>query len=497
MEDRSIVVIMDKRIVKDSIYSVIRSLGSFLFPVITFSYASRIFLADGIGKINFARSTISIISMISMLGITLYGIRECAKRRDDKEALSKLFSELLSINLISTALSYVILFIFVESSSKAGEYKSEIYLFSTGILLNVIGVGWLYTGVGDYRYLAVRSLIVQLISLLAVVAFVHRKEDISTYIIICVTASGGSNIIAFFHARKYVHVRKIRFRDLWFHIKPIFNIFLVTIFISIFTDMDTVMVGFLSTETEVGLYSASYKISAILCKIISSATTIIMPRIAYDFEKREDNKANELLKTSIQYICLVGLPLAVGSCVYSRNFIALLSGESFNKATLSSEILSIRSLISPINCMLLLNYLIPRNNDKEAIVISFVAALGNVVLNACLIPLYGAVGASIGTVVAEIIEFIVMSKYIRKHTKFSFIFENAFHYTVAVLPVTIVSIATLSIKHDIFSIVLGVAISVPIYAIILRLLKNQYFESGLSMIKGMLVHRHKHNQSVQ
>ena len=424
--------------------------------------------------------------MISMLGIRLYGIRECSKRRDDRNSLSKLFNELLLINIISAIVSYIILFCFMGISLKAGEYKSEILLFSTGIMLGVIGVEWLYTAVEDYRYLAIRSLIVQLISLLAVVTFVHRKEDMNVYILINVIASAGNNIIAIIHARKYVDFKMIHIRDLFFHIKPVLHLFLVTVFIKIFTDIDTVMVGYLSTESEVGLYSAAYKISSILSTLILSATTIIMPKMAYVFENRESDKANEMLKTSIQYIWMIGLPLSVGACIYSRGFITLLSGDAFIKATVSSGVLSIRTLLSPINAMFLLHYLVPRNNEKEAIVITSVASLGNIILNACLIPYYGSLGASIATVAAEMIEFMVMSKYICKFVKLSYVFEKIYHYVIAVIPVTIVAIITLSIKQELLSIALGVTISVPIYACMLKILKNQYFENGILTLKAVI-----------
>lgn len=477
---------MNGKIIKDSIYSTIQSLGSLLFPVITFSYASRIFLAEGIGKIDFAKATISIFTMISMLGIRLYGIRECAKRRDDRESLSKLFSELISINIVSAIISYIILFCYVGISSKVGEYKSEIILFSIGILLNVIGVEWLYTAVEDYRYLAIRSLLVQLISLLAVLIFVHRKEDINIYILINIISSGGNNIIAFFHARKYIDFKRIHSHALLLHIKPILYLFAVTVFIRIFTDMDTVMIGYLSTDSEVGLYSASYKISSILSTLILSATTIIMPRIACVFEKTENNKANEILKTTIQYIWMIGLPLAVGACVYSKSFVSLLSGDGFIGATASSRILSIRTLLSPINAMFLLHYLVPKGNEKESIVITAIAALGNIVINACLIPSYGAVGASIATVAAEAIEFIVMVRYIRRYMKLTYIFEKIHHYIIAIVPVIIISIVTLSIKNEPLSIAVGVAISVPIYAGMLKMLKNQYFVKGLEMLRTII-----------
>ena len=193
------------KIIKNSVYSTVRSLGSLLFPIISFSYTSRIFLADGKGKIAFASSVTSIFAMIAMLGIYNYGIRECSKIRDDRNRLSKLFCELLSINTLSALFSYFLLFGFIGISSKAGEYKSEILLYSTGIILGVISVDWLYTAVEDYRYLTIRSLSVQLISLIAVVTFVRKKEDIFVYILISVIASGGNNIIAFINSTFAAH----------------------------------------------------------------------------------------------------------------------------------------------------------------------------------------------------------------------------------------------------------------------------------------------------
>ena len=214
------------------------------------------------------------------------------------------------------------------------------------------------------------------------------------------------------------------------HLKPIFNLFLLGIFIRIFNEIDTLMIGYLSTESEVGLYSASYKISSVLSTLILSATTVVLPRMAYEFEKRESDKANEILKTSVQYIWMIGLPLAVGACIYSKDFISILSGGAFVQATASSRILSIRILLSPINAMFLLHYLVPRGNEKEEIIITSVAALGNIMLNACLIPSHGAVGASMATVAAEAIEFIVMSKYITRYMKFSELNKTLYYFNL-------------------------------------------------------------------
>ena len=70
-------------------------MSSFIFPLITFPYASRVLLPSGTGKVAFANSVITYFTMFAQLGIPTYGIRACAKSRDDKIQLSKIVHELL------------------------------------------------------------------------------------------------------------------------------------------------------------------------------------------------------------------------------------------------------------------------------------------------------------------------------------------------------------------------------------------------------------------
>ena len=87
-----------KSLKKNAIISLLKSGMNIIFPIISFPYASRILLPEGIGKVNFANSVIEYFIMISVLGINLYAAREAARVRDDKEKLNKLSKEILSIN---------------------------------------------------------------------------------------------------------------------------------------------------------------------------------------------------------------------------------------------------------------------------------------------------------------------------------------------------------------------------------------------------------------
>ena len=92
---------MEKKSIKlNFIMNAILTVSSFLFPLITFPYVSRILLPEGTGKVSFATSVVTYFMMLSQLGIPMYGIRACAKVRDDREALSRTVHELLVINLV-------------------------------------------------------------------------------------------------------------------------------------------------------------------------------------------------------------------------------------------------------------------------------------------------------------------------------------------------------------------------------------------------------------
>ena len=86
------------------IMNAILTASSFLFPIITFPYVSRILLPEGNGRIAFVTSSISYFSMAASLGIPTYGIRICAQVRDDKDQLSRTVQEIFIINAIMTAL---------------------------------------------------------------------------------------------------------------------------------------------------------------------------------------------------------------------------------------------------------------------------------------------------------------------------------------------------------------------------------------------------------
>ena len=99
---------MKKSIFKNYLYNVSLTILNIIFPIITFPYISRVLGAAGVGKVNFATSIVNYFLLLASLGIPVYGIREISKVRDSRDNASRIYSEIYTINLLSTILFSII-----------------------------------------------------------------------------------------------------------------------------------------------------------------------------------------------------------------------------------------------------------------------------------------------------------------------------------------------------------------------------------------------------
>ena len=205
--------------------NLIKTFMSLLFPLITFPYASRILMPEGIGKVVFAQSIITYFAMFASLGIGAYGVREAAKIRDNKLLLSRFSKEIFTINIIATFFAYLIFAICLFAIPNIFVYRKLLCICSASILFSTLGMDWLYNALEDYQYITIRSIAFQLISLIFLFVVVHKENDYLWYAAISVGANVGSNICNFIHSRKFISFRHIHHLQLKKHLKAVFILF--------------------------------------------------------------------------------------------------------------------------------------------------------------------------------------------------------------------------------------------------------------------------------
>jgi len=234
------------------IMNAILTMSSFVFPLITFPYISRILLPAGTGKVSFATSLIAYFAMFAQLGIPTYGIRACARVRDDKEKLTRTVHELFIINLVGSIIAYTALFVALAFVPRLQEDKTLYLIISVTIILNCFGMEWLYKALEHYTYITVRSIVFKFIALVAMFAFVHKQSDYVIYGGLTILAASASSIFNFIHVHNYITLKPMGGYHFKHHFKAVVVFFAMSCATTVYTNMDTVMLGFMKTDVDTG-----------------------------------------------------------------------------------------------------------------------------------------------------------------------------------------------------------------------------------------------------
>lgn len=396
------------------VMNAVLTMSSFLFPLITFPYASRILLPTGTGKITFALSVVIYFSMFAQLGIPTYGIRACAKVRDNKEKVSKTVHELLIINLSLCILVYIV---FGISLAVIPRLKKDIPLFlimGISIGLNAIGVEWLYKALEQYTYITIRSVVFKLISLLCMFVFVHTKDDYLVYGFITIFAASASNIFNFINLRKIIYIKPLGNYCLKQHIKMVLVFFAMSIATTIYTNLDNVMLGFMTDDEQVGFYGAAVKIKNILISVVTSVSAVLLPRTSYYIDKGLKEEFKTIINKTMHFVLLISIPLAIYFIGYAREGIFFLSGGAYSGAILPMQIIMPTLILCGMTNVIGIQMMIPLGLEKQVLYSEIAGAVVDLILNLAYIPKYGAVGAALGTLVAEIVVWIWQIFVIKK-----------------------------------------------------------------------------------
>lgn len=406
-----------KSIKKNMIMSVTLSLSNFLFPLVTFSYVARVLGPNGTGQVAFVNSILQYFSYMAILGIPVYGLRECSKVRDNREVFSHLVQELLLIGAMATILSYIGLFIAVIFVEKLRTYLSLFKIMGIFILFNSFGVEWVYQACEEYAYITKRSLVFKCLSLIMTFVLIRNQTDVLMYGFITIFSSSANYICNFINLSKFVNLKKRGNYDLKRHIKPIFVLFSASIVITIYANFDVSMLGFIGSESEVGIYNAALKIKNVLLALSTAVTAVLIPRISYYLQDKNNLKVNDLIIKSSRVSLLLAVPVSLYVFIYSADVIRFVCGEEYISAISTLRVLTICIIPLILTNLFGTQLLIPLGKEKKYTQSVFIGMWINLGLNLLLIPFCGAFGAALGTLITEIWNAFCMGVGVREYIK--------------------------------------------------------------------------------
>ena len=407
---------MAKSIKRNFVYNILLNVSSVIFPLITAPYVARVLEPEGVGLFNFSQTYAGYFALVALLGIPKYGIREVSRIRDKMEEMRRLVSQLMTIAFITTIGVTVIYFTTIALIGQLRENYIIFFLAGFTVYLAPFNVNWYYQGMEEFGFITLRSVIIRTVSVVCLFLFVHEKDDLVIYVILGMLGTVVADIWNYLKMVQSGIRPHFTLDGIKPHMKPLLLLFASSIAISVYTVLNTIMLGFIKDYSEVAYYRNASHISQLVLMIVTSLSTVVIPRFSYYIKSRDIEQANKLAKRSFSFVVFLSFPMAMGLMCLSPVFIPWFYGVQFQGAVLPMMILSVLIIAIGMSNICGIQIMIGLGMDKQFLNAILCGTFANFTLNCLLIPQWGAVGSSVASVVAEMLITCVMLWIIYRQT---------------------------------------------------------------------------------
>lgn len=387
---------------KNYIYRLVYELFIFILPLITTPYISRVLGAEGVGEFSFTYSVTAYFMMLGALGTENYGTREIARNSGDKQEYSRLFWEIELIRVISFLVCLLPWFIMIISVSR---YRLLYIALTPYIIGTMFDISWFYFGIEKIDVVVITNAAVRVLGIFLLFTMVRNREDVVVYCIINSLILLIANLLMWFFLPGYL----IRIRWSGIHIGNHFRetliYFLPSVANTIYMSIDKTLIGVITGNSyENGYYEqASRVITVAKAFTFWVYSSIAIARMSYLYETEGPERVKEKTADSIDFILLLGYGAIFGLIGISHNLVPVFFGEDYGPVEILIYMMLPLVLIIGIGNCLESHYYIPAGKRVQSAKFILTGAIINIIMNLCFIPWYGARGAVVASVAAEII----------------------------------------------------------------------------------------------
>ncbi|MDK2831283.1 MAG: hypothetical protein PWQ75_1035 [Methanolobus sp.] len=192
-----------------------------------------------------------------------------------------------------------------------------------------------------------------------------------------------------------------------------FWLFLTSSGVIIYANIDTIMIGYFLKNSDVGIYRVAFQFTTFAIIVTTELRGVLWPKVSRWGKNKDYSLIEKSLSKALTYSLMVSVPIIAGGILLGDKLLYFLYGAEFASGYLAFDIL-LMVQISNIFQYLLTSYLGALDHQKDAFKVTAITAIGNVILNAALIPIFGIVGASIATFVTMTLNALMARNRISK-----------------------------------------------------------------------------------
>lgn len=503
-----------KSIAKNYIYNMVYQVLILILPLVTTPYLSRVLGAEGIGIYGYTYSIVTYFILFGSLGVAMYGQREIAYAQENIEARKKVFIEIVIFRIITIAIAIVAYYFFFMQGA---EYQIYYRILLLELIAAAFDISWFFQGMEEFKRTVTRNVLVRICSVSLVFLLVKTKEDLAKFTLIYSLADLIGNLSLWLYVPKYLKGVKVKNIDVIRHLPQIILLFIPQIANQIYKILDTTMIGALvENKSEVGFYEQGQKVIRLLLTIVTSLGIVMVPRMASTFASGDKEKIKDYMKMSFKFVFFLAFPIMFGIISISSAFVPVFFGNGYDKVVILINIISPIILLMGMGNVLGTQYLLPTKKQKEYTISVTVGVIFNFILNYILIKKYASIGASIATVLSELIIVGIQFQYVKKDIKFSNLIALAWKYFVSamvmfgvcfvikfILDMNSINTALINVANNIcmsknyfiniISIVVQIVTGAITYFVMLVVLKDDYVFKFIDKIKARFIKKKVQN----
>ncbi|CAK8054087.1 flippase [Eupransor demetentiae] len=461
------------KIFKNYLYNTTYQLLAIIVPLVTLPYITRVLGAQSYGVYSFTNATISYFVLAANLGLSLYGTKKIAQHRDDEVQRSRIFFEIARLKIwvtLAVVAAFAIFLIFYR--------QYEIILLAQAVNILAVGfdVSWFFMGLEDFKRITIRNIAVKLLSLFLIFTLVHHSGDVLIYTLIVAGSTFFGNLSLLPFLKGQLDWQAHRGLHAWQHLWPALVLFVPQVATQIYLVVNKTMLGELSSLKAVAYFSSADSIVRLALTIVTSLSTVLMPRIAHAAAQKAHDEVRGYMVTSFEFMNCLGVLLVAGMASLAPTVIPVFLGQQFAEV---GQLIVVESPVILLICWssaIITQYLIPYEKSQHYTIATILGAAVNILANSFLIAHRGASGAVLATLISELVVMIYLLKIMAAFMPVYQLFHRFFTMLLAGAVAYLLGHFLLDHLHSIWlAVPTTVLLETAAYLLVLTLLKMPWW----------------------
>ncbi|MEO8583048.1 MAG: flippase [Flavitalea sp.] len=386
-------------------------IANYVFPFITVPIVSRIIGPDRLGVLNFSSAFMAYFTLLINFGFDLSATRAIAANRDNLEERNKVFNQVILAKVLLFSISIIFFLCALFLMPQFGHEK-PVAIFSFLICFSwVITPNWLYQGMQELSRIALFNMCTKVLFTVVILLVVREKSDYIWQPLVISVAQIIVGVFSFTYAikRYKIHLKLMK-------LKPVLHllwneriIFFSMVVINLYTTTNVVLLGFLQNPTQVGYYTAGWRLIMIVQTLISIPLgQALFPFIGSAFGQGRDKGLN-IVRQVFPIVLSITASASILLFIFGPTTVSIVYGAKFQPTVLVFRVLAFIPMMISISNLLGMQTMINLKMDKIFLRITAFGAITSLLLNFILVKKFGFVGTAWSWLLTE--TFIVIAMF--------------------------------------------------------------------------------------